>query len=258
MFKNHDFEGKVVLITGSSSGIGAEAVVEFAKRGARVVITGRNGEALAAVAEQCRSVSPKGSTPLQVVADISKPNDCKRLIETTVEAFGKLDILVNNAGSGGMTSINNANIIQKYEYFMDTNLRSALYLSHLSVDHLAKTRGNIINISSLVATRPVAKSPMYAMSKSAMDMLTNCMALELAPMGIRVNIISPGVVRSNFGLAAGLSREQYEAIQQKSIQSMPLRRVGEPLDIANAILFMASDECTYLTASRLASDGGGH
>ena len=151
-----DFEGKVVLITGSSSGIGAATAVQFAKAGANVVVTGRNADRVKAVAKQCRKVSPKKANPLEVLADITKREDLRRLVETTIKTFGRLDILVNNAGFGVLASVTDPEYMDKFQNALDINLNSVVYLTHLSVEHLEKTKGNIINISSVAAIRPVS------------------------------------------------------------------------------------------------------
>ncbi|CAG2167099.1 unnamed protein product [Oppiella nova] len=184
-----EFNGKVVLITGSSAGIGAAAALEFAKCGAHVVITGRKAQTVKETAEECRKVSPKGLKALEVVVDISKLDDCKRLVDTTIKTFGKLDVLVNNAAYGDITKIADPQLIDKYEMVMNTNLRSVIYLTQLSVEHLEKTKGNIINVSAIAGIRPSAMGFLYGMSKSALDMFSKCMALELGPKGIRVNIV---------------------------------------------------------------------
>ena len=145
-----NFEGKVVLITGSSSGIGAATALLFSKSGATVVVTGRNADNVSNVAKQCREVSASyNSQVLEVVADITKEEDLKRLIDETIKTFGKLDILVNNAGIGITTDSNDEYFYEKYQKMMETNLNSVVLLTHLSVKHLEKTKGNIINISSI-------------------------------------------------------------------------------------------------------------
>ncbi|CAG2118234.1 unnamed protein product, partial [Medioppia subpectinata] len=155
MSNSRDFSGKVVLITGSSGGIGATTAVEFARNGAQVVITGRNADKLSDVAKDCLKISPKGLKPLEVIGDVSKDDECKRLIDTTIKMYGKLDVLVNNAGFLKETLITQTNIMDKYKDIMDTNLRSVIYLTHLSVKHLEETKGNIINMSSIAGLKPL-------------------------------------------------------------------------------------------------------
>ncbi|CAG2112790.1 unnamed protein product, partial [Medioppia subpectinata] len=139
---------------------------------------------------------------------------------------------------------------------MDTNLRSVVYLTHLSVEHLEKTKGNIINISSVAGLKPFGRGFLYCMSKCALDMLTKCLALELGPKGIRVNVINPGHVRTNFLQVVGLTKEQSEARYSEMDGKYPVGRVGESIDIANAILFLASDEASFVTGINFVSDGG--
>ena len=155
MTTSRDFTGKVVLITGSTSGIGAVTAVEFARLGAQVVVTGRRKDRVSAVAKQCAEASPTGAKALEVVADVTNDDDCRRLVADTIKTFKKLDILVNNAGRGVVSSIRDGDILDKYELIMNTNLRSVVRLTHLCVEHLEKTKGNIVNMSSLLALKPV-------------------------------------------------------------------------------------------------------
>ena len=148
-----DFEGKVALITGSSSGIGASTALLFAKSGASVVVTGRNAENIKEVAKKCREVSHGREVALEVVADLTKGEDIKRLVDTTIKTYGKIDILVNNAGFGVRAGITDADYFEKFRKSQELNLNSAVLLTHLCVPHLEKTKGNIINISSVEAIR---------------------------------------------------------------------------------------------------------
>ena len=157
MSVNRDFSGKVVLITGSSSGIGAAAAEEFARAGAQVVINGRNAENLSEVGEKCLKASPKGLKPLEVVADVSNEEDCQRVVDSTVEAFGRLDILVNNAGMGAMSSAEDPKVLETFDKVMNLNVRSVVAMTQLSVKHLEKTKGNVINISSFAGLKPVSR-----------------------------------------------------------------------------------------------------
>jgi len=256
MANNRDFTGKVALITGSSSGIGATTAIFLSKAGAQVVITGRNADNLSKVAQECAKVSPKGLTPLEVVANITKNDDCKRLIDSTISKFGKLDILVNNAGAGALSSIKDPLVIDIYDRVMKLNLRSVVYLTHLAVEHLEKTKGVIINVSSVAGLRPLAPFFVYCMSKSALDMFSKCLALELGPKGVRVNVVNPAAVKTNFGEAMGFEKEAINKRMEETAKTYPLGRVGESEDIANAILYLASDESSFVTGINLVLDGG--
>jgi len=256
MANSRDFTGKVALITGSSSGIGAATAVFFSKAGAQVVVTGRNAQNVSQVAQECTKVSPKGLQALEVVADVTKNEDCKRLIESTISKFGKLDILVNNAGAGATSSIKDPLVIDIYDRIMKLNLRSVVYLTHLAVEHLEKTKGVIINVSSVAGLKPFGSVFVYCMSKSALDMFTKCLALELGPKGVRVNAINPGYVKTNFAEAMGFAREDFNKRMEERAKKYPLGRGGEPEDIANSILYLASDESSFVTGINLVSDGG--
>jgi len=151
----YDFSGKVALITGSSSGIGAATAILFAKSGAQVVVTGRNVSKVQSVAKQCSDVSPNESKALEVVADITREEDIERLIETTINTFGKLDILVNCAGIFRITQITDSDYIENYKKVIDVDLNSVVNMIHKCVKHLSKTKGNIINISSVAGIQSV-------------------------------------------------------------------------------------------------------
>lgn len=151
-----DFTGKVALITGSSSGIGAATALLFAKSGDNVVVTGRNATKVSEVAKQCLNVSPNQLKALEVVADVTRGEDLIRLVYTAVKEFGKIDILVNNAGAAsGGAAISDTSFIANFRNVLKTNLDSVVFLTHICVKHLEKTKGNIINISSVRSTQTV-------------------------------------------------------------------------------------------------------
>ncbi|CAG2174508.1 unnamed protein product, partial [Oppiella nova] len=156
---------------------------------------GRRKDRVSAVAKQCAEASPTGAKALDVVADVTNDNDCRRLVSDTIKTFKKLDILVNNAGRGVGSSIRDGDILDKYELIMNTNLRSVVRLTHLCVEHLEKTKGNIVNMSSVMAIKPKGLF-CYLMSMAALDMSTKCVALELAPKGIRANVVNLGPVNT--------------------------------------------------------------
>ncbi|XP_054167741.1 uncharacterized oxidoreductase MexAM1_META1p0182-like [Oppia nitens] len=258
MSVNYDFTDKVVIITGSSSGIGSGIAELFAKSGANVVITGRNGDRVAKVGKQCTDLSPKHLSALEVVGDLTKPVDCDRLIETTVQTYGKLDILVNNAGFGDMIDVTNEDYYQKFLNVMNINLNSVVYLTHKSIEHLAKTNGNIINISSILGKVSGSGQSAYQISKAALDMFTKCMAAELGPKHhIRVNSVNPALIVTNFladmGVPQAVSDNFFGAVGVK----YPVGRPGQPQDIANTVAYLASNsEAGFMTGSIVVADGG--
>ncbi|CAH2094126.1 unnamed protein product [Euphydryas editha] len=246
------FANKVVLITGASSGIGAAAAILFAKEGANVVIVGRNEQKLQKVKEKCAKF---GKGVLVVKADVSNEQDAKKIIKETIDKFDKLDVLVNNAGVVGQSSILSDNVLSVYDTIMNTNIRAVVHITNLAAPYLIKTKGNIINISSVAGKMTMTTSPAfsYAVSKAALDHFTRFAAAELASHGVRVNSISPGPVRTdildNAVVSMAVSMEGFE-------NAVPLGRVSEPEEIADLILFLASDKAKAITGSDYVSDNG--
>lgn len=180
------FSGKVVVITGASSGIGAQAAKDFAKLGASLVVVGRNPENLQKVASECGA-----ENVLTVQADVTNEADAKRIIDEAVTRFSRIDVLVNNAGILETGSIENTSLDQ-YDRVMGTNMRSIYHLTMLAVPHLVKTEGSIVNVSSVNGIRSFPGVLAYNISKAAVDQFTRCVALELAPKKVRVNSVNPG------------------------------------------------------------------
>lgn len=184
------FEEKIVLITGGSSGIGAAAARHLSKLGAKVAIVGRNEKRLNDVAEEIKNAG--SPAPLAIVADVTK--DAERIVDETIKHFGKLDVLVNNAGVVAQDSVTSIDM-SDFDRIFDTNVRSVIILTKLCVPHLAKTKGNIVNVSSIAGLKAVKNVLTYCMSKAALDQFTKCSALDLASKSIRVNSINPAVIR---------------------------------------------------------------
>ncbi|XP_026753446.3 uncharacterized oxidoreductase SSP0419-like [Galleria mellonella] len=245
------FANKVVIVTGASSGIGAAAAVLFATEGARVVMVGRNQSKLTKVAEQC---ARGGQAPLVIRADLANDDDIKRIVDETVNKFGKIDVLVNNAGMAIYGGVLSGNILKAYDETMAVNLRAVVHLTALAAPYLVKTKGNIVNISS-IAGKMVLKAEYlpYSVSKAALDHFTRGAALELASSGVRVNGISPGPVKTDFIENTGMSEVTWDIMSN----AFPLKRCSEPEEIAELILYLASDKAKGITGSDFVSDNGG-
>ncbi|KAK8388681.1 hypothetical protein O3P69_020578 [Scylla paramamosain] len=200
--------GKVAIITGASSGIGAATAKLFSKLGATLTITGRNIENLNAVAAECTRI---GNKPLIIQADLMNEVDTKQIVEQTIEKYSKLDILVNNAGILEKGSIQNTSL-EQYDRLMNTNVRSIYHLIMLAAPHLIETQGNIVNISSVNGMRSFPGLIAYNISKAAVDQMTRCIALELAEKKVRVNCVNPGVVITELQKRGGLGPEAYAAV----------------------------------------------
>lgn len=244
--------GRRALITGASSGIGRAIAQRFAQEGAHVAITGRRQERLAQTAAACRG---HGVTVVEIVAEHTQAADNSRCIEATVAGLGGLDILVNAAGVIG----NDGVLVPKpdeWRRVMDTNLEAVYDLSHKATPHiLAGQRGSILNISSIAGLRPYANLLSYCVSKSAINTLTQCMALELAPHGVRVNAINPGVVVSELHTVSGAVAD-YPAFLERARSTHPLGRPGQPEEIAALALFLVGDEAGWITGGLHIADGG--
>ena len=189
MSNSRDFTDKVVIVTGGSGGIGSAICKKFAQFGAKVVITDRNMDQIKKTTEAVRCLSSKGYEPLEVVADLTKAEDMKRLVQITLNKFGKIDIVVANAGVFSSALIDNPKLLDIFDYTMMINVRSVLKLLQLTVPYLEKSKGSIVVTSSMLSFRPISIYMPYCMSKAALDIMTKCLALNLGPKGIRVNSI---------------------------------------------------------------------
>lgn len=247
-----DFTGKVVIITGASSGIGAGTAEYLAKLNANVVLVGRNKDRLDQVHKKC----VKSDNHLAIVADVTCENDRPKIIEQTLGKFGKIDVLVNNAGIGKYGNVENFSM-EDFDAVFDTNVRSVYILTKLAIPHLVKSKGNIVNISSVLGIRAAISRSAYGMSKAALDHFTRCLALELAPLGVRVNSVNPAVIETDFQRNMGMNEEEYQKFLEYQRQSHALGRVGTADDVAKSIAFLASSEMSsFLTGTILAVDGG--
>jgi NAD(P)-dependent dehydrogenase (short-subunit alcohol dehydrogenase family) len=241
-----EFDGKNVIVTGATSGIGMATARKFAADGARVAATGRNAKMLASV---------ESKTIRTYQADLSNENATEAFASGVLKDFGAIDVLVNAAGIISMGSIENTSLAD-YDSMMNINVRSVFHLTQLLLPSLIERKGNIVNLSSVTGTRAFPGVLAYCVSKAAIDQLTHCAALELAPKGVRVNAVNPGVVRTNLHLNSGMSPEAYEAFLERCKTTHPLGRVGTPEEVADLILFLASSKASWITGETFAIDGG--
>lgn len=246
-----NFDEKVILITGATSAIGADVARHLNKLGAKIAIVGRNEKRLNEVAKQIKGTCT--SNPLSIVADVSK--DAKRIVNETIETFGKLDVLVNNAGPSVLDNIFSMEMTE-FDRVFDTNTCSAINLTKLCVPHLEKTRGNIVNVSSVAGIVPIRNLLSYSISKAALDSFTRSAAFDLAPKGIRVNSINPAQIRSSI-LETIMTRELAEKWFDAYKVKYPIGRIGEVSDTSAAIAFLADNQsAAFLTGIILPVDGG--
>jgi len=242
---------KRVLVTGASSGIGRATAEAFLKQGDVVTLLGRNKDAL----EEIHGAF--ASSSFVVIADVSRHEDCERAMREATEKMGGLDTLVNNAGILGKLGNNiETTTLEEWSTVLQTNLTSAFMLTQLAVPHLEKSKGSVVNVSSVAGTNSLPNVLPYCVSKAAMDQLTKCTALELAKKGIRVNSVNPATVVTNVHLRGGMDQVKFEQYLQESKETHPLGRVGRAEEIADLILFLASDKALWMTGSLVAIDGG--
>ncbi len=240
------FTGKVVIVTGATSGMGRCTAKEFAAEGAKVVCVGRNAERGNAVVQDIKA---KGGEAVFVAVDMSKEESLDALINETIGQYGKIDVLVNNAGVAYFSPLESHDQ-NKWDEVMDVNLRGPFLLCKKTMPYLIESRGNIVNISSIAGLRSFSGAYAYCPSKAAVNSLTRLLAFDHAKQGIRVNAICPGTIETEMFAAAT------EEALEKEKASIPVGRFGQPGEIAKAVLFLASDDASYITGQTLAVDGG--
>ena len=245
-------EGKVALVTGASKGIGAEIAKQFAAQGAAVAVNygaGRQG-ADRVVSE----ITGQGGKAVAVQGDLTKPDEVERLVADTVAALGPIDVLVNNAGVYEFAPLDGITIDHFHRQF-DVNVLGLLLVSKHAARRFSDKGGSIVNISSGVSTITPPNSAVYTATKASVDAITAVLSKELAPRRIRVNAINPGMVATEGVVAAGF----HEGEMRTWLESVtPLARIGKVEEIAPAVVFLASDDASYVTGETLHVTGGLH
>jgi NAD(P)-dependent dehydrogenase (short-subunit alcohol dehydrogenase family) len=247
-----EMKDKVVLITGASSGIGRATALKFASQGAGVAIAARRADELAAVAE---AVESAGGQAAAVVADVTQAADIKRAVRETVQAFGGIDVLVNAAGIIATGTIETTTL-DDWDYMMNLNVRAPFYLIQRAMPYLIERGGNVVNVSSVTGVRAFPGVLSYCTSKTAVDQLTHCVALEVADKGVRVNAVNPGVVVTHLHRSGGMDEAAYATFLEHSKTTHPMGRVGQAEEVADLIYFLASPRAGWITGISCPIDGG--
>ena len=239
-------KGKVAIVTGGSRGIGKSIAQVFAREGATTVICGRKQESLEAVARESSGIVP-------VACHVGRPEELGKLVETVADRFGRIDILVNNAATnvaqGPCLTIDDA----QFDKMVEVNLKSAFRLIRLVAPGMcSRGSGSIVNIASIAGLRPQFEGLMYSMTKAALIMMTQSYALELGPKGVRVNAIAPGLIKTV------LSEYYWKDDRRLAefLDTQPIKHLGDPIEIAEVALLLASDRSSYLTGQVITVDGG--
>lgn len=248
------FKGKVVVVTGATSGIGRAAALEFTRLGGDVLAVGRSAPALD---EMATASGGDGGRVVPCVADVTASDGPSRIVASAVDAFGGIDVLVNAAGVIATGTVENTSD-DAWDAMMDVNLRAPFRLMRAAAPLLKARKGSVVNVSSVNGLRSFAGVLAYCVSKAGVDHLTRCAALEMAPHGVRVNGVNPGVTITNLHRRGGMDDTQYAAFLQRSKETHPLGRPGQPEEVASLIVFLASGESAWMTGETIPIDGGRH
>jgi NAD(P)-dependent dehydrogenase (short-subunit alcohol dehydrogenase family) len=248
------FTDKVVVVTGATSGIGRSAAEAFGREGASVVLVGRDEPALAEVGE---AVARSGGRAVGCRADVTGETAPQNIVDRAVSTFGGIDVLVNAAGviaTGALEQTTD----EVWDSMMAVNLRAPFRLMRAAAPHLRERKGAVVNVSSVNGLRSFPGVLAYCVSKAGVDHLTRCAAIEMAPLGVRVNAVNPGVTVTNLHRRSGMDETQYAAFLERAKTTHPLGRPGDPDDIAELIVFLASDRAGWMTGETIPIDGGRH
>ena len=240
-------DGKVAVVTGGTRGFGFETVRQFLLNGAKVCLLGSRAETVDKAIQTLKSEN-QDFRVIGFYPNLTSESEVAKTFESVKAEFGKIDILINNAGISSSTPLVNFSEAE-YDKIADINIKSVFICSKVAVPYLKETKGVILNTSSMVSVYGQPSGVMYPASKFAVNGITKSLARELAPMGIRVNAVAPGITETD--MVSALPKQVIEPL----IKTIPLGRIGTPTDIANAFLFLASDMASYITGDILHVDG---
>jgi len=248
------FNGKSVIVTGATSGIGRAAAEAFGRERASIVLVGRNESVLSEVGAAVRAA---GGETAAVAVDLTTAAAAAAIVGAAIEAFGRLDVLVNAAGviaSGTLEQTTD----ETWDQMIAVNMTAPFRLMRAAAPHLRQSKGAVVNVSSVNGLRSFPGVLAYCVSKAGVDHLTRCAAIEMAPLGVRVNAVNPGVTVTNLHRRSGMAEPQYAAFLERSKETHPLGRPGKPDEIADLIVFLASDRAGWMTGETIPIDGGRH
>jgi NAD(P)-dependent dehydrogenase (short-subunit alcohol dehydrogenase family) len=248
------FKEKVVIVTGATSGIGRAAAEAFGRGRASVLLVGRNETALGEVVSTVRASGGQG---VGCAIDVTGADAPASIVGAALAAFGHLDVVVNAAGviaSGTLEQTTDA----IWDQMIAVNLTAPFKLMRAAAPHLRDRKGAVVNVSSVNGLRSFPGVLAYCVSKAGVDHLTRCAAIEMAPLGVRVNAVNPGVTVTNLHRRSGMDESKYAAFLDRSKETHPLGRPGNPAEIADLIVFLASDRAGWMTGETIPIDGGRH
>ncbi|MBU1671200.1 MAG: glucose 1-dehydrogenase [Actinobacteria bacterium] len=251
MFKEmFDLTGRIAIVTGGSRGIGEAIALALSEFGAKVVLTSRKIEGLTAVKEK---IEAAGGEAICIPAHMGDLDSLQKVVEGTLEAYGTIDILVNNAATNPVFGPAMEADAAVWDKILDVNLKGIFFLTReVGKTMLANQKGSVINISTEAAQRPAPGLGVYSISKAGLDMVTKVFAQEWGPMGVRVNGIAPGLVKTSFSKAMWSNEEILKFVTSRNV----LGRMARPEEIAGAAVFLASDAASFITGETLLADAG--
>lgn len=251
MLEGFDLSGRVAIVTGGGTGIGRATALLLAERGADVAVAGRRVEPLEQTAADIRALGRRG---LALATDVRKHDEAQAMVDAAIAEFGRLDILINNAGGAhghvGLSKVD----LAKWDRDIQLNLSAAQYCAQAALPHLKKAKGNIVNISSLAGVHGTKGVGAYSAAKAGLQMLTRVMASEWGPTGVRVNCVAPGMTATEVA-REGWEKSGFDAAGIAKT-AFPLGRYGEMREVAQMIVFFASDAASYITGETVAVGGG--
>ena len=248
------FRGKSVIVTGATSGIGRATAETFAREGASIVLVGRNESVLKEVAAIVRA---GGGEAAACAVDLTAPAAADAVVKAALDAYGQIDVLVNAAGviaSGTLEQTTDT----MWDEMIAVNLSAPFRLMRAAAPYLRARSGAVVNVSSVNGLRSFPGVLAYCVSKAGVDHLTRCAAIEMAPLGVRVNAVNPGVTVTNLHRRSGMDEDRYAAFLERSKETHPLGRPGRPDEIAELIVFLASERAAWMTGETIPIDGGRH
>jgi len=245
-----EFEGKVAIVTGAASGIGESTALLYAKNGAKVVVSDvddKGGQ------ETVDRIKEAGSEAIYMHADVSKPEDCRKLVEKTVAEFGRLDFACNNAGIGGEQNSVGQLSIEGWDKTIAIDLSGVFYCMRYEIEAMLKNGGgSIVNMASILGQVGFAGAAAYVSAKHGVVGLTRTAALEYSKQGIRVNAVAPAFIKTPMIEAATADAN----VEQALIEAHPIGRLGKPEEIAELVIWLSSDKASFVTGSYVEADGG--
>lgn len=245
-----DMTGKVALITGSTKGIGRSIAEEMARLGARVVISSRKAEACEAVAGELKA---QGFDAIAIPCHVGKKEDLQNLVDKTLEAWGRIDVLVCNAATNPVYGPTSEMTDEAWDKIMETNVKGTFWLANMILPGMAERgEGAVVLLSSIAGIRGNTTIGTYGVSKAAEAALARNLAVEWGPKGIRVNTIAPGLIKTDFAKALWEDPVRVQRAEEKT----PLRRIGDPVDIAGLAVFLSTKASAYITGQVIVADGG--